>query len=77
MSPRVTAIIVARNGAEHLPRTLEALAAQTLAPDAIIAVDCGSTDATGALLAEFGPTHLISAVIRPQLRRGHRDGRAA
>ncbi|MEL4318992.1 glycosyltransferase [Leifsonia sp. YIM 134122] len=61
MSPRVTAIIVARNGAEHLPRTLEALAAQTMAPDAIIAVDCGSTDDTGALLAEFGPTHLIAA----------------
>src|SRR6478735_3183831 len=61
MSPRVTAIIVARNGAEHLPRTLEALAAQTMAPDAIIAVDCGSTDATSALLAEFGPTHLITA----------------
>lgn len=61
MSPRVTAIIVARNGAEHLPRTLEALAAQSMPPDAVIAVDCGSTDATGAMLAEAGLGHVIGA----------------
>ncbi|MET0976636.1 MAG: glycosyltransferase [Leifsonia sp.] len=61
MTPRVTAIIVARNGAQHLSRTLEALAAQTLRPDAIIAVDCGSTDDSARLLTEFGPTRLIAA----------------
>ncbi|MEJ3403513.1 glycosyltransferase [Rathayibacter sp. YIM 133350] len=60
MSPRVTAILVARNGADHLPRTLEALAAQTLPPDALIAVDCASTDATQQLLADAGPTHLVT-----------------
>jgi GT2 family glycosyltransferase len=61
MQPRVTAILVARNGAKHLDRTLEALRNQTRQPDTVITVDCGSTDATGELLAAYGPTHLLSA----------------
>src|SRR5665647_546225 len=61
MQPRVTAILVARNGAKHLERTLEALQAQTRWPDVVVMVDCGSTDATPALLAAVGPTHFISA----------------
>lgn len=61
MSPRVAAILVALNGAQHLTRTLAALAAQTRRPDSVIMVDCGSTDATPQLLAEFGPTQFISA----------------
>ncbi|MFT2816881.1 glycosyltransferase [Leifsonia sp. A12D58] len=61
MQPRVTAILVARNGAKHLERTLEALAAQTRTPDTVIVVDCGSTDSTSKLLAESGPTHFLSA----------------
>lgn len=60
MDPRVTAIVVARNGGDHLGRTLLALAEQTRQPDAIIAIDCASSDRTAAILAEFGPTHLIS-----------------
>ena len=61
MQARVTAIIVARNGASHLERTLEALRQQTRQPDTVVAVDCGSSDATSELLAAFGPTHFISA----------------
>ena len=61
MQARVTAIIVARNGAAHLERTLEALRRQTRQPDTVIAVDCGSQDATAALLTAYGPTHFISA----------------
>jgi GT2 family glycosyltransferase len=61
MQARVTAIIVARNGAAHLQRTLEALRGQTRQPDTVIAVDCGSTDSSAALLAEYGPSHFISA----------------
>ena len=61
MQARVTAIIVARNGASHLERTLEALRQQTRQPDTVVAVDCGSSDATSDLLAAFGPTHFISA----------------
>lgn len=61
MQPRVTAILVARNGAQHLERTLEALRSQTRRPDTVIAIDCGSTDATTELLAGSGATHLITA----------------
>jgi GT2 family glycosyltransferase len=61
MQARVTAIIVARNGAPHLQRTLEALRGQSRQPDTVVAVDCGSTDASAELLAAYGPTHFISA----------------
>ncbi|NYF11516.1 hypothetical protein HDC94_002672 [Leifsonia sp. AK011] len=54
MQPRVTAVLVARNGAEFLPRTLAALAAQLRRPDSVALVDAGSTDATSALLADAG-----------------------
>jgi len=49
----VTAVLVARNGAQYLPATLAALAAQTRAPDRIIAVDAGSSDGTNAILREL------------------------
>jgi GT2 family glycosyltransferase len=61
MQPRVTAILVARNGAKHLERTLKALSQQTRKPDIVITVDCGSSDATAKMLAEFGPTQFIAA----------------
>ncbi|WP_104082376.1 glycosyltransferase family 2 protein [Cryobacterium sp. Y11] len=61
MQPRVTAILVARNGAKHLERTLKALSLQTRKPDRVITVDCGSTDATAKLLADFAPTEFIAA----------------
>ena len=54
MQPRVTAVLVARNGAEYLPRTLAALAAQLRRPDSVALVDAGSSDATSALLADSG-----------------------
>lgn len=53
MQPRVTAVLVARNGAQYLPRTLAALAAQVRRPDSVIYVDADSSDATGQLLAEY------------------------
>jgi len=61
MQPRVTAILVARNGAKHLERTLKALSLQTRKPDIVITVDCGSSDATAQMLADFGPTQFIAA----------------
>ncbi|ARJ05978.1 hypothetical protein GCM10010988_11400 [Cnuibacter physcomitrellae] len=61
MHARVTAVLVASNGGEHLPRTLEALAAQTRRPDTIIVVDCASTDDTQSLLAKSKPDHFIQA----------------
>ncbi|WP_066041814.1 glycosyltransferase family 2 protein [Herbiconiux solani] len=64
MQARVTAVLVSSNGADYLPRTLEAIAAQTRAPDALVVVDCASTDATSALLAAAQPTRFISASSR-------------
>lgn len=47
---RVTAVLVAHDGARWLPRSLAALRSLTLAPAHVVAVDTGSTDATPALL---------------------------
>ena len=60
MQTRVTAILVARSGAAHLERTLAGLARQTRRPDAIVAVDAGSTDRSAELLAASGPTQLVA-----------------
>ena len=51
-TPTVAAVVVAHDGAEFLPRTLDALAALSRRPDVVVAVDTGSTDASAALLAE-------------------------
>ena len=56
MQPRVSAILVARNGAQFLPRTLSALAAQTRKPDAVVYIDAASTDASMAMLNEADST---------------------
>ncbi|MGK3710567.1 glycosyltransferase [Arthrobacter sp. IK3] len=47
---RVCAVVVAHNGAEYLPETLSALAAQTRPADFCIGVDAGSTDASASQL---------------------------
>jgi GT2 family glycosyltransferase len=54
MQPRVIAVVVARNGAHYLPRTLAALAAQTRRPDAVILVDAGSNDSSAELMTGAG-----------------------
>jgi GT2 family glycosyltransferase len=60
MQPRVTAILVARNGAEFLEHTLAALRSQTRPPEAVVFVDSGSTDATASILDAAQPTVLVS-----------------
>lgn len=64
MQPRVTAILVAHEGAQFLDRTLAALAAQTRRPDRVVAVDLGSRDASSALLAASEPTRMVQAPAR-------------
>lgn len=56
--PDVTVVVPARDAAATLPRLLEALAAQALAPAAVVVVDDASTDATAALAAAAGATVL-------------------
>lgn len=60
MQPRVTAVLVARNGAKYLPRTLAALAAQTRRPESVVPVDIASSDDSGGLLAAAAPMQLVS-----------------
>ncbi|MEP6477809.1 MAG: glycosyltransferase family 2 protein, partial [Rhodoglobus sp.] len=60
MQPSVTAILVARNGADYLSRTLSALAAQTRPPDSVVFVDAGSTDSSAEQLVAAGPTQLVT-----------------
>jgi GT2 family glycosyltransferase len=60
MQPRVTAILVARNGADYLDRTLAALAAQSRRPDTLIVVDAGSNDSTGEILAASDAAHVVT-----------------
>jgi len=48
----VTAILVARNGAQYLPATVAALQAQTRPPDRIVAIDSASSDASLSILQQ-------------------------
>ena len=51
----VTAVIVAHDGAAWLPRVMDAVAKQTRSVQRVVAVDTGSTDRSGAMLAQaFG-----------------------
>jgi len=61
MYARVTAVVVARNGADYLERTLAGLAAQLRAPDALVVVDAGSSDESHGILAAAHPTQFITA----------------
>jgi len=63
----VTAVLVARNGAQYLPATIAALAAQSRRPDRVIAIDAGSHDRSMAILRESLPDALIVAGRRSTL----------
>ncbi len=52
MQPKVTAVLVARNGDQYLPSTIAALAAQIRRPDSVIFVDSGSSDTSERLLSD-------------------------
>ncbi|PPF82436.1 glycosyltransferase family 2 protein [Subtercola sp. Z020] len=64
MQARVTAILVAHNGGDRLPRTLEALKAQTRQPDSLVVVDVASTDDSAARLTEMQPNGFLSSSTR-------------
>jgi glycosyltransferase involved in cell wall biosynthesis len=61
-------ITPARNEIEHLQKTIDSVAAQTLRPQLWVLVDDGSTDGTGALLDAAAKTH-------PWIRVVHRADR--
>ncbi|RFA16553.1 hypothetical protein B7R22_03515 [Subtercola boreus] len=64
MQARVTAILVAHNGADRLPRTLDALRGQTRQPDSLVVVDVASNDDSAALLTAMQPNGFLSSSTR-------------
>lgn len=52
MRSRVFAVLVSRNASSVLPRTLEALSAQTKRPDTIVGVDAASSDDSALVMRE-------------------------
>ncbi|AQT69624.1 putative glycosyltransferase EpsJ [Anaerohalosphaera lusitana] len=50
----ISIVIAAYNAAEHLPRAVKSVLAQTIQPNEIIVVDDGSTDNTKQVLEQFG-----------------------
>ena len=64
----MTAVLVAGNGAQYLPATIVALAAQTRRPDRVIAVDAGSSDGSSAILRDrLGADAVVIAVPRSSM----------
>ena len=70
----VAAVLVCHDGDRWLPEVLAALAAQTVGPTTLVAVDTGSTDATATLLAAALTAGGLSAVVT--LARGAGFGAA-
>lgn len=46
-------VVVARNAAQHLPKTLDSLLQQTIPPKRVTVVNDGSTDETGRILLRY------------------------
>jgi poly-beta-1,6-N-acetyl-D-glucosamine synthase len=59
--------------AEHLPRFLASLAAQSRRPDCLLLVDDGSTDASPELARDFAARHDFATVLRRPRRAAERD----
>lgn len=59
MRIRVTAILVAQQGGEWLDQTIAGIAAQSVAPDAIIAVNNGGSDRVGEQLLASGAERVV------------------
>ncbi len=60
---RVTAVLVTHDGEQWVQRLLDSLAAQTLRPTRVIAVDAGSADGTAGVLARALERGLVDRVV--------------
>ncbi|HET8969679.1 MAG TPA: glycosyltransferase family A protein, partial [Candidatus Nanopelagicales bacterium] len=59
----VAAVLVCRDGARWLPAVLTLLARSDRTPHVVVAVDAGSTDATGRLLASAVAEGVVDEVV--------------
>jgi len=59
MKTRVTAILIARDGGDHLARTLDAIRQQIRMPDILLVVDNSAKEAARAQLNAFGASLVI------------------
>ena len=60
MKTRVTAVLVVRQGGEHLARTLDAIRQLDRKPDVLIAVDNSAKQSASAQLTAFGPSQILT-----------------
>lgn len=65
-APRVSVLLASRDGERYLEAALASLAAQTLPDVEIVAVDDGSRDGTGAILARFAGSRPRTRVLRTE-----------
>ncbi|NNC13091.1 glycosyltransferase [Planctomonas sp. JC2975] len=61
MPPTVTALVVAHRGADHLTRSLDALAAQTRPVDSVVVIGVASDEATTAAASSASPGALLAS----------------
>ena len=61
----ISLILTVKNEADALPRLLDSIAAQTRAPDEIVIVDGGSTDATLEILRDAATRLPITIIVEP------------
>jgi len=61
---RLVVVVPFLDEADHLPGLLESMAAQTRAPDRLVLVDDGSTDASAGIADGFARAHTYARVLR-------------
>ncbi len=70
---QVSLVVSFQDEAEHLPRLLDSIDAQTEMPDELVLVDDGSTDRSGEIVAEYARTRAAVTVLSRERRPPERD----
>jgi len=70
---RIAAVISFQNEADHLPRLLRSIDAQTDGPEQLVLVDDGSTDESPAIVADYERAHPWTIVVTRERREANRD----
>ena len=65
-APLVTILLATRDGARFLPEALDGIDGQSYRPLELVAVDDGSTDATGEILRAFAADHAWVRLLRAE-----------